>query len=102
MNAKTCKAVRKQVGYRPSEHQDREYEFAAPPVEHLGVKPPPGYCVKAYEREEIGTDGLPYMKTVPYLAPVTWRSKQATPRRRYLDAKHLHAVTSRPEFWRGA
>lgn len=99
MNAKTCKAIRKVTKYHPSEHQDREYEFAAPGFERLGVKPPPGYCVKAYEREDIGTDGLPFTKTVPYLAPVTWRNKQGTPRRRYLDVKRLHAGTSRPEFW---
>lgn len=99
MNAKTCKTIRRQVNYRPSEQQNREYEFAGVPVERLGMKPPPGYCMKAYEREEIGADGQPYMKPVPYLAPVTWINKQGTPRRRYLDAKRMWAATSRPEFW---
>ena len=99
MNAKACRTIRNQLDYRHSAHQDREYEFAPWVTERPGVKPPPGYCVKAYEREEIGADGQPYMKPVPYLAPVTWRNKQGTPRRRYLDAKRMWAATSRPEFW---
>lgn len=100
MNAKTCKKIRRAVMYgSPSEQQDREYVFAGIPVEHLGVKPPPGYRVKSYESEEIGTDGLPYLKPIPYLAPVTWTNKQGTPRRRYLDAKRVWAATSRLEFW---
>ena len=99
MNAKTCKKIRRQVNYRPSKEQDREYEFAGWSGERLGMKPPPGYRVKAYEREEIGADGQPYTKAVPYLAPVTWINKQGTPRRRYLDAKRMWAATSRPEFW---
>jgi len=99
MNAKRYKEIRRAIKYRPSEQQDREYEFAGWAGERLGIKPPPGYCVKAYQREEVDAEGLPYMKAVPYLAPVTWINKQGTPRRNYLDAKRMWAATSRPEFW---
>jgi hypothetical protein len=90
MNAKRCKKLRRLAGFKPSEQSDRTYTPTTAggfTIEHLGMKPPYGYCVKAYETEQVGLDGVRRPTLKPYLAPRTWVNDPTTPRAIYRDAK---------------